>query len=102
MAHSECRLAGMTPVVKNLIIINIVVFAAQYLLEHSGIQVENLFALHYVRSEHFHSWQIITHMFMHANLQHILFNMLPCICSVSLLRISWGRSVFSYFTSYVV
>jgi len=68
-------LPGMTPVVKNLIIINVIVFAAQYLLERSGIPVEDLFALHYVRSEHFHSWQLITHMFMHANIQHILFNM---------------------------
>jgi membrane associated rhomboid family serine protease len=33
------------------------------------------FALHFPKNDMFQPWQIITHMFMHGNFMHILFNM---------------------------
>lgn len=61
------------PITRNLIIINVVVFALTYLL-NSEMMYQYLAAF-YPFSPFFHSWQIITHMFMHGSFMHILFNM---------------------------
>lgn len=62
-----------TPTVtKNLVIINVIVFIATVL---GGDFMYRLFALYYPASQYFHSWQILTHMFMHGNFMHIFFNM---------------------------
>ena len=75
----------VSDVVKNLIIINVIVFfAVRYLLPIPGI--ENYFVLVHPSQQFydpsingylkFEPVQIITHMFMHGNEQHLLFNML--------------------------
>lgn len=62
-----------TPTVtRNLIAINVIVFLATAL---SKDFMYSSFALYYPASRYFHSWQIITHMFMHGSLMHIFFNM---------------------------
>jgi len=63
------------PVVKNLIIINVVVFLAQ-LLYDSSFKVTDLLALHPIQSPDFNIYQVVTHMFTHASFGHILFNMI--------------------------
>lgn len=66
-------------ITKNILIINIVVYILTNLL-FNGALYDTLSA-YYPFSPNFHSWQIITHMFMHApmgqgvGLTHILFNM---------------------------
>lgn len=66
----------MTPVVKILLILNIGIFALNYLLESSyGIDLNQIFALRYFGAETFAPYQLITHMFLHADLWHILGNM---------------------------
>lgn len=62
------------PVVKNLIIINILFFLATSLLPSGNWIVENL-GLYFWESEHFRIYQVVTHMFLHANLTHLFFNM---------------------------
>lgn len=62
------------PITRNLIIINVVVFALTYLLNSE--MMYRYLAAFYPFSPFFHSWQIITHMFMHGSFMHILFNML--------------------------
>lgn len=64
------------PVVKNLIIINILVFMAMKLLPVGGA-IEQYCAL-WVNLPgwmNFHAYQFITYMFLHANFEHIFFNM---------------------------
>ncbi len=61
------------PITRNLIIINVVVFALTYLLNSE--MMYRYLAAFYPFSPFFHSWQIITHMFMHGSFMHILFNM---------------------------
>jgi membrane associated rhomboid family serine protease len=64
------------PVVKNLLIINVLVFLAQMTFQNSeSINLENLFALHDVRSVYFRPHQLVTHLFMHGGFSHIFFNM---------------------------
>lgn len=65
----------ITDVVKNLIIINILVFVAvRFALPIHGI--ENYFLLYRPGSPYFEPVQGVTHMFMHADLGHLFFNML--------------------------
>ncbi|PIY07814.1 MAG: rhomboid family intramembrane serine protease [Flexibacter sp. CG_4_10_14_3_um_filter_32_15] len=68
-------MSKITPVVKVLLILNIVIFALQYLLESYGINLTEHFALYYFGSEKFAPYQLITHMFLHGGLWHILGNM---------------------------
>ena len=64
------------PVVKNLMIINVLVFLTQNIVgqREEGLVV-NWFALHDLHSVYFKPHQLITHMFMHGSFAHLFFNM---------------------------
>jgi membrane associated rhomboid family serine protease len=61
----------LTTVVKNLLIINILMFLACQVFP----QIEHPLIGYYFSSPYFRPWQPITSMFLHANLMHIFFNM---------------------------
>lgn len=64
------------PVVKNLLIINGIFFFATYVFQSSfGFDLTEHLALFYFTSPKFRVWQLVTHLFMHANLGHIFSNM---------------------------
>lgn len=63
----------LTEAVKHLIIINVILFLAASTLMGDYKYFLYLF---YPESPMFRPWQPITHMFMHGNINHILFNML--------------------------
>src|SRR5690606_12022769 len=62
-------------VTKNLLIINGLFFLATIVFATRGIDLGSILGAFYPESINFKPWQIITHMFMHAGLTHILFNM---------------------------
>ena len=62
----------MTPVVKNLVIINAIVLVATYII---GDSMYEKFALFAFNSPFFKPWQFLTHMFMHGGFWHLFFNM---------------------------
>lgn len=62
-------------VTKNLLIINILFFLGKFVLTSRGIDLDAYLAAFYPESPYFHSWQIISHMFMHGDITHLLFNM---------------------------
>lgn len=64
---------SLPPLTRNIIIINVIVFGLFYLLNNQEVYIK--FAAFYPFSPYFKSWQIITHMFMHGSIMHILFNM---------------------------
>ena len=66
----------ITKSVKQIIIINFIVFAVTYLLSLSGFYLNNILALFPIYSDYFHPLQLITHLFAHANFNHVFFNML--------------------------
>ncbi|RYE20507.1 MAG: rhomboid family intramembrane serine protease [Sphingobacteriaceae bacterium] len=71
----QSPLANLSPVVKNLLIINIIFFIATLIFQNSGIQLAYYLGAFYFDSPYFRVWQIITYMFMHGGWTHIFFNM---------------------------
>ncbi len=65
---------GITDAVKHLIIINAIMFVGTLTIG-GGELFYQWFALHFPKNDLFQPWQIVTHMFMHGNFMHILFNM---------------------------
>lgn len=70
---------NLTPVTRNIIILNVMVYVLANFLFPGWYA---MLSAYYPFSPNFRSWQVITHMFMHARLgeslgfMHILFNML--------------------------
>lgn len=90
--------AQMTPAVKNLLIINVLCFAATYVIRNSfGIDLHALFGLHYCASENFYLWQFVTYMFMHDGIYHIFFNMFSVYMFGRALEMYWGTKRFLVF-----
>ena len=65
---------GISETVKHLIIINALMFVGTVTIENGQV-FNGLFSLFFPQNDLFHPWQVITHMFMHGNFMHILFNM---------------------------
>ncbi len=85
------------PVVKNLLIINILFFAATWVFGTKGEHLEFYLGAFYFDSPLFSIWQPITYMFMHAGLTHILFNMFALYMFGSVLENRWGPKRFLNF-----
>lgn len=87
---------NITPIVKQLLIVNILFFIGSYFVPVSY----DFFSLYYPESEKFKVWQLITHMFMHApfpNVTHIFFNMFALYSFGSTLEHFWGGKKFLFF-----
>ncbi|MEO7174221.1 MAG: rhomboid family intramembrane serine protease [Saprospiraceae bacterium] len=79
--------------VKQLILINAIFFLGSNLLPQYGDQL----ALYYPASAYFQPFQLVTHMFMHANLSHLFFNMFGLYMFGSALEMYWGTKRFLIF-----
>ena len=88
---------SMPPVVKNLIMINIVMLVATWALQSSGIDLTEKLGLYYPGSEHFRPYQFVTHMFMHANFMHLFFNMFALWMFGVELENLWGSKKFLFY-----
>lgn len=53
--------------------------------------------LYYVTSPHFHFWQPLTYMFMHANLSHIFCNMFALWMFGPIIENEWGSKKFALY-----
>ncbi|MDQ8185249.1 rhomboid family intramembrane serine protease [Pelagicoccus sp. SDUM812002] len=105
--HSQSikRLLKESPAVVALLAANILLFALKWLLAPATAPgeplVDNpldvLLALHFPYSPDFHIWQFLSHMFMHGNETHILFNMFGVFTFGSLLEQVWGTKRFVVF-----
>jgi membrane associated rhomboid family serine protease len=84
----------LTPVVKNIIIINVLFVLLQFVLGQKGIDLADYLALHYWRSPNFGWWQLFTHMFMHGGFFHLLFNMFGLWMFGSQLERYWNPKRF--------
>ncbi|RZL49060.1 MAG: rhomboid family intramembrane serine protease, partial [Pedobacter sp.] len=87
----------ITPVVKNLLIINVIFFIATWVFQQQGIQLEKYLAGFYFDSPFFEIWQPITYMFMHGGIFHIFFNMFGLVMIGGVLENHWGGKRFLKF-----
>jgi membrane associated rhomboid family serine protease len=99
------RFQILPPVIKNLLIINLLVFLAQSTFSGGTgtFSMDDMFALHAWQSEKFKPWQLLTHLFMHGGnlfrmeFSHIFFNMLALWMFGSVLENLWGSKRFLTF-----
>ncbi|TKK67684.1 rhomboid family intramembrane serine protease [Ilyomonas limi] len=92
------RFQILPTVIKNLLIINGLVFLAQNVFgDRLGFSLNDVFALHTFQSPLFKPWQFITHMFMHGSLAHIFGNMLALWMFGAVLENLWGPKRFLIF-----
>lgn len=92
------RFEILPPVIKNLLIINALVFLAQNTIKSTAFgTLDDMFALHTWQSELFQPWQFITHMFMHGGFSHLFFNMFALWMFGSVLENVWGQKRFLIF-----
>ncbi|MDC6384565.1 rhomboid family intramembrane serine protease [Flagellimonas taeanensis] len=84
----------MTEAVKHLLIINVILFFATQLY---GDQMYQWMSLWFPKNNNFEWWQVVTHMFMHGNLMHIVFNMYALWAFGTPLEQIWGKGKFLFF-----
>lgn len=85
-------------VIKNLLIINGLVYLAQISFQSMmGDKLIDLFALHYWGSDLFRPHQVITHLFMHGSFGHLFMNMFTLWMFGSTLENVWGPKRFLIF-----
>lgn len=105
------------PVIKNLLIINAIVFLIQYLGERiaasSGLTLADILMKYFslipiggyigrtmtgqIVEWSFYPWQLITYQFMHGSLSHIFFNMFALWMFGMEIENYWGSKKFLYF-----
>ena len=89
------RTSNTPPVVKNLIIINIAMLLGLFAFEQFFRTNLNFYlGLFYFQSPLFQPWQLVTHMFMHGNFFHLLFNMWALWIFGKTLESVWGSKRF--------
>ncbi len=97
MSFQQVRPDGFPPIVKNLIIINVLVYIAQLTLTNIGFTEKVM--LYPLQHEKFSSYQIATHMFAHSPnmIFHIFFNMFALWMFGRVPENFWGGKRFLLF-----
>ncbi|HSZ87475.1 MAG TPA: rhomboid family intramembrane serine protease [Puia sp.] len=98
----------LTPVIKNLLIINGLVWLAQIVFAKQGYPLEIYGGLWGLETGNFKVWQLVSYMFMHEAVDaagqivfaHILFNMFALWMFGNILENVWGSKRF--FTFYMI
>lgn len=85
---------NLPPVVRNLLIINFIIYFATTII---GDAMYEYFALFPVASPFFHWWQFITHLFVHGGFAHVFFNMWALFMFGPVLEQMWGGKKFLLF-----
>lgn len=85
-----------TGVVKHLVILNVFFFLASFLPMVDAIFPlgRGYFACFPPGSEFFQPWQVFTYLFMHANVTHLVFNMVSLYMFGASVEMVWGPQRF--------
>jgi membrane associated rhomboid family serine protease len=88
----------VTPAVKNLLIINILMLIITWLTNlYFHVDLNTYLGLYFFKSENFHLYQYITYMFMHGGFWHLFFNMYALYMFGIILEQVWGSKRFLIF-----
>lgn len=83
--------------IKVIILVNVVLFAIPYVFPDMEVQMVNSLALYFPANEHFNYWQLVTSMFMHGGVAHLLLNMYALWAFGTPLETMWGKNKFLFF-----
>ncbi|BBM88384.1 rhomboid family protein [Spirochaetota bacterium] len=91
----------LTPGVKNLIVINVIVFLLQVITgrmdEYNSFMLSH-FALNYAGIiENYQAWTVFTYMFLHGSFWHLFFNLLALFFFGCEIERTWGTRNFIKF-----
>ncbi len=86
--------ARLTPVVKNLLLVNIALLLIPSVL---NLNLNEIFGLRYIFAEEFRPFQFITYMFFHGGFGHLLGNMFALFIFGPMLERFWGAKKFFIF-----
>ena len=81
-------------VTKNLLIINVLCFFGAVVAQRYGINLNNVGGMHFFLSPDFNVAQLVSYMFLHANFEHIFFNMFAVWMFGRTLEMVWGPKRF--------
>ena len=84
-------------VIVGLIIANVILFAITAFAPGMNEVMFETLALYYPKNEHFQYWQLVTNMFMHSGVAHILLNMYGLWAFGTPLLELWGGKRFLFF-----
>lgn len=87
------------PAVRNLIALNFVIWIASLVFERMGVDLAEIFGLHYIGADAFRPYQLLTYQFLHSttSLQHVFFNMLALYMFGAPIEYRWGTKRFLIF-----
>ena len=85
---------NLPPITKKLLLINVICWLASIVFERYGLDLNRYLGLHYITASHFHFWQPLTYMFMHAGFSHLFFNMFAVMMFGPALEERWGARRF--------
>ena len=93
--YRPSRFQILPPVVKNLLIINGIMFLATSVLNMKfGIDLTDYLGLYFPLSKKFGIYQLVSHLFMHGSFMHILSNMFALWMFGNMLENVWGSKRF--------
>ena len=106
--YSPTGFSLLPTAVKNLLIINGIMFLADLALARFGIYLGPHFdqnhiyhggvlGLYHFGTQGFGPWQLLTYMFMHGNFEHLFFNMFSLWMFGATLENVWGTKRFLFY-----
>lgn len=90
-------------ITKNLLIINILVFLATYVIGGASNGIDTQYSLnetlglHFILAPDFHIYQLFTYMFAHASFTHLFFNMFALWMFGGLVESVFGKNRFLFY-----
>lgn len=91
-------LSTIPPVVKNLIIINVIMLLVTWLAQTTfNVDLNRILGLYSPNSPNFKPYQFVTHMFMHGGMFHLFFNMFALYMFGRILEQVWGGKRFLFY-----
>lgn len=94
----DCKMFRIPPITKNIIFINVILFAVGWLMQRAGgFDLTGMLALHFVFDPNFHIHQFVSYLFMHGGIEHLFFNMLALWMFGGAMEQTWGARKFLLF-----
>ena len=89
--------SNIPPVVKNLLILNVLIWLAMSIVPALDHTLNKYLALYYFSSPAFQPLQLFTYMFLHGNFMHLFFNMFALLMFGRTIELAMGSARFLFY-----